>query len=158
MLSVASLVATAVVFCVLLFTAAIAPLSRLQNSQLTADLMKRLGDHPTRVGQFVLRLPGLVYYDGPKIEEPLTWDDVKEFFRGADSAILLTNPQAWSFVAPLVPPGVVVIERQREFPKRGEVLVVGRLPSGTDLPGFGPRREDPEDIPAVASRGGPTFK
>ena len=126
-LSVTSLVVTAATFCVLLFNAAIAPLSRLQTSQLTAQVIGRLGDQPVRVGQFVLRLPGLVYYDGPHIEEPITWDGVKNFFRGSDTAILVTNPQAWSFVGPLVPRDVVILERQREFPKRGEVLVVGRI-------------------------------
>ncbi len=126
-LSVAALVATAAAFCVLLFNAAIAPLSRLQTSQLTAQVIRRLGDQPVRVGQFVLRLPGLVYYDGPHVEEPITWDDVKDFFRDSDTAILVTNPQAWRFVGPLVPHDVVILERQREFPKRGEVLVVGRI-------------------------------
>ncbi len=125
--SVAALVVTAAAFCVLLFTAAIAPLSRRQTSQLTAQVIRRLGDQPVRVGQFVLRLPGLVYYDGPHVEEPITWDAVREFFRGSDTAILVTEPHSWSFVAPLVPRDVVILERQREFPKRGEVLVVGRI-------------------------------
>ena len=104
------------------------PISREQNGVRLAELIDRLSERPSQLGQFRLAFVGLVYYADRKVEELATADDAAALFTNRQNALIATDPEGFEQLAALRPGELTVIERKPRFGRHGDMVLVARSP------------------------------
>ncbi len=152
--SAASIVVSSAALLATIQLIAAPPISRQQNGPLVGEIVHRAGTESTRVGMFRLHAPGIVYYVNQEVEEVATSDgsrpdpdkvrwflntdrslmgshpQTNAYMRGyfAHNPVLVTDNEGYKLLQPMLPADVGVIDRQRHFGRKDEVIVIGRQP------------------------------
>jgi 4-amino-4-deoxy-L-arabinose transferase-like glycosyltransferase len=146
--AVTSLVATAGAFYLGISAVAAAHFSREQSSVQMAEDVERFAPDAAPVAIYRAHLPGTLFYldqRNPVVplysesritaEKTPTNDcvgpngevfDVQRLFVERPHALLITDPQGLEELRPQLPADVTVLDRRPRFPKRGELVVIGR--------------------------------
>jgi 4-amino-4-deoxy-L-arabinose transferase-like glycosyltransferase len=127
--AIAGLAITATVFSLALFAGMATRLDRYQPSPAVAEAIHRHAESAPQVAQFGYFRPSLVYYTDTRVEACKTPQRVAEFLQESSDAFLVTTDEQYTRLKPLLPPDVIVIDRQPEFPRAGNVLILKRTTS-----------------------------
>ncbi|MCA9162965.1 MAG: glycosyltransferase family 39 protein [Planctomycetales bacterium] len=102
---------------------------RFQSPQDMAQVVgEQAGESSMRVGHFGCFKPSMVFYSGRPIEACGDAEEVGQLFREAETSFLFTTDERYEELRRALPPDVVVVERRPNFPKTGELLLLGRSP------------------------------
>ncbi len=149
--SVSSLIATAGVFFLGISAVAAAHFSREQSSVQMAEDVQSFAPDAAPVAIYRAHLPGTLFYldeRNPVVslysESCITADkkpiavcvgingevvNVQRLFIEQPHAVLITDPQGLDELRPQLPADAIVLDQRPRFPKRGELVVVGRRPA-----------------------------
>ena len=104
------------------------PISREQNGVRLAELVDRLPERPSQLGQFRLAFVGLVYYSDRKVEELATADAAAALFANRQNALIATDPEGFEQLAALRPGELEIVARKPRFGRHGDMVLVARSP------------------------------
>jgi hypothetical protein len=125
--SLQTLAATAVLFGIGLLSFAVLPIDAHQNSERFAKRMRRLSEGTPHVAAISYSPPSLIYYIGTPITKVDTAEQIVEFFnQHPDDAYLVTTGKTLENLTGHLPEGLRVIDRDRRFLRKGEIVVLGR--------------------------------
>jgi 4-amino-4-deoxy-L-arabinose transferase-like glycosyltransferase len=117
--------ATAILFSVSLFAVAGPRISLHQNSAPLASIARDVAGRP-HLGTFADSTPSLVYYAADRIERLADVEQVKNHLSESPQAMLVTRSKNLETLRDVLPADVVVIQRQRKFLRRDDILLLGR--------------------------------
>jgi hypothetical protein len=116
---------TAVLLSVSLFSVAGPRISVHQNSASLVSLAKNYAGDPS-FGTFDEGTPSLVYYAAERVERLADPQQVTQHLVSSPGALVVTRGKKLDSLKELLPPDVVVLERQRKFLRRDDILLLGR--------------------------------
>jgi 4-amino-4-deoxy-L-arabinose transferase-like glycosyltransferase len=117
---------TAVIFCMSLFAGIAVRVDRHQPSPIVAAAIREHSVGDPQIAQFGYFRPSLVYYTDSRVEACKTPQRLIEFLQQSTSSFAITTNEQYDRVAAQLPADVTVIDKCAEFPRRGEVLILGR--------------------------------
>jgi 4-amino-4-deoxy-L-arabinose transferase-like glycosyltransferase len=125
--SLQTLAVAAVLFGVGLLSFAVLPIDAHQNSERFATKMRRMSNDQPHVAAISYSPPSLIYYTGTPITKVDTAEQIVEFFnQHSDDAYLVTTAKTLENLTGHLPEGLRVIDRDKRFLRKGEIVVLGR--------------------------------
>lgn len=119
--------ATALVMLGLLWGFAAPRADRLQTPQEIAQLLRQRDAQGTqRVAHYGFFKPSMVFYSGHVIETCHSEQAVVDYFQAPNPGLLITTSRAFDHIRQRLPEDVTVLERRPQFPKPGEIVLLGR--------------------------------
>lgn len=102
---------------------------RFQSPQDLAQVVGGQANESTmRVGQLGCFKPSMVFYSGRPIETFGDAAEVCQLFGESETSFLFTTDERYEELQGRLPPDVFIVERRPNFPKAGELLLLGRSP------------------------------
>jgi hypothetical protein len=120
---------TAVIFCLSLFAGIAVRVDRHQPSPIVAAAIREHSVGDPQIAQFGYFRPSLVYYTNSRVEACKTPQRLIEFLQQSTASVAITTDEQYARLAAQLPADVVVIDKCAEFPRRGEVVILGRKTS-----------------------------
>ena len=128
--TVGSLVATAAMFMLVAFSVVAIHIDRYQPCPAVASAISQHATGKPHVAQFGYFRPSLVYYTDGRVEACKSPQRVIDFLGQSSDSFLVTTTEQYARLSAQLPGDIVVLSRQTDFPRRGEVLLLGHK---TDL-------------------------
>jgi 4-amino-4-deoxy-L-arabinose transferase-like glycosyltransferase len=132
--AVAAFAAAAAVLAVSLLGWGAGRVSRHQNSPSLIAAARRIAGPQAMLVTHGYTVPSLVFYADQRIPAVNAADALLQHYRSQPQTLLLTTSRKWDRLREQLPSDLVVLEQQRRFLRREDVLLVGRPPrpaSGT---------------------------
>ncbi|HTQ38669.1 MAG TPA: glycosyltransferase family 39 protein [Pirellulales bacterium] len=120
------LATTALAFCIAMFASIAVRIDRHQPSPTVAEAIRHHSVGVPQVAQFGYFRPSLVYYMDGRVEACKTPQRLIEFLEQATDTFVVTTDEQYVRLAAQLPADVVIVAKCAEFPRLGEVLVLGR--------------------------------
>jgi 4-amino-4-deoxy-L-arabinose transferase-like glycosyltransferase len=118
---------TAPVFSLGLFAVLAVKIDRLQPCPSIAESIHRYASEP-HVAQFGFFRPSLIYYSDTRVEACKTVPSISEFLDRNHDSFVVTTEAHYNKLAAQLPANIVVLDRAPEFPRAGNVVLLGRQP------------------------------
>jgi 4-amino-4-deoxy-L-arabinose transferase-like glycosyltransferase len=115
----------AIAFSVSLFGIAGPRISLHQNSQPLVSAAEQFTTAP-KLGTFAESTPSLVYYAADRVERLYDPDQVREFLLRSPDALVVTRTKSLETLRAALPDDVTVLERERKFLRRDDIVLLGR--------------------------------
>ena len=116
----------AVVFCVAIFGWAAPRVARHQNAPSLVARAAQETDAAPRMSTYEYFVPSLVFYAQQPVRPLATPAQVAAFFQESGQGYLVTRADKLDELKPLLPAGIDVLEQQRRFLRRGDLVLLGR--------------------------------
>jgi len=117
--------ATAVLVSVSLFAVAGPRISLHQNSAPLASFARDYVGHP-QIGTFAENTPSLVFYAADRIERLSQGDQVRQHLAASPQSMVVTRGKNLEALQEFLPADIVILERQRKFLRRDDILLLGK--------------------------------
>jgi hypothetical protein len=118
--------ATAVVLATVLFAVVSVRISRHNNNTAIVECIRGRGRADYQLATFRYFSPSLVYYSNRCVLDCRDTDQVREFFRHAETPFLVTKAEEFGRLTGSLPADAVECLRQRRFLHSGDVVLIGR--------------------------------
>lgn len=117
---------TSIVFAVALFGIAVPQISRHQNSSRFVQLVDEQAGPAAQVATFDYFVPSLVFYAQDHVPHYFQPHDVERYFADGGQRFLIARAEHLDKIDAALPQDVTILDRQRHFLRKGDLVLLGR--------------------------------